>query len=204
MTKEYIAHIESNGKGWYSVYCEEQFPFGFFGEGATIEEAKASGSTGLVKFLFSKGSKGITEILNNVDCVPEFIKKLAIKQLTGGLTNLITNLRQKIIEILANIEVNIDYPEYEDIEVMTNKKISLVINDIENQINKILKESKNGQLIKTGIKTVIVGKPNVGKSSILNNLLEEDQLDYNAIEILSKCQYNCIRKYLAEELREEI
>ena len=85
-------------------------------------------------------------------------------------------------QILANIEVNIDYPEYEDIEEMTNEKIKPMLNNVKNKMKKILNESENGKLLKEGIKTSIIGKPNVGKSSLLNRLLNEDKAIVTDIE----------------------
>ncbi|HHW69329.1 MAG TPA: tRNA uridine-5-carboxymethylaminomethyl(34) synthesis GTPase MnmE, partial [Tenericutes bacterium] len=105
----------------------------------------------------------------------EKARKLAINQVSGNVSNLIKNLRKEILEILANINVNIDYPEYEDIEVITNDVILPKIDKIRNKLEKILYESENGRIIKEGIKTAIIGKPNVGKSSILNRLLNEEK-----------------------------
>lgn len=117
-------------------------------------------------------AEGVMDLIN---AQTEKERKLAVNQITGSVSSLIENLRQDIIEILANVEVNIDYPEYEDIEEMTIEILNTKLANIESQIKNIIAESKNGELIKHGIKTAIVGRPNVGKSSLLNNLLETDK-----------------------------
>ena len=109
-------------------------------------------------------------------------KKLALNQIGGKVSNLIKNLRQKILEVLANIEVKIDYHEYEDIEDITYNDLNNNIIEVEEEIKRIIKESENGKIIKEGIKTAIIGRPNVGKSSILNNLLEEEKAIVTDIE----------------------
>ena len=100
---------------------------------------------------------------------------LAQNQLSGKVSNMIHDLRQQMIEVIANIAVNIDYPEYEDIEEMTNEMLVDRVKNVRERVQKILYESKNGKLIRNGIMTAIIGKPNVGKSSILNLLLEENK-----------------------------
>ena len=107
---------------------------------------------------------------------------LAMKGLSGSTKELIEEFRGDLIKILANIEVNIDYPEYEDIEEMTIKDIEKEIKTMKNRLSKILESSKNTRFIKDGINTVIVGRPNAGKSSILNKLLEEDKAIVTDIE----------------------
>ena len=88
---------------------------------------------------------------------------------------MINELRDDMIQIISNINVNIDYPEYDDVEEITNEVLFPKIKNLKNKINKILNESKNGQIIRDGIDTVIIGEPNVGKSSLLNELLREDK-----------------------------
>ena len=117
-------------------------------------------------------AEGIMDLINSKT---EKSMELAVNQVNGQTSKLIKNLRQQILEILANINVNIDYPEYEDIKELTNNDILPNLNLIEESINNILRHSKDNQMIKEGIKTAIIGKPNVGKSSILNKLINEDK-----------------------------
>ena len=114
-------------------------------------------------------------IMNLIEAKTEPALKLSMNQLTGKVSNKIKQLIEDIVKILANIEVNIDYPEYEDIEEMTYEMLIPKIQEIKQKINKILEDSKSGKIITEGIKTSIIGRPNVGKSSILNALLEEDK-----------------------------
>lgn len=106
----------------------------------------------------------------------------AINQLSGNISNLINELKQQELKIISNIEVNIDYPEYEDIEVLTNEKILPELINLKNKMKTIIKNSEDGRLVKEGIKTAIIGKPNVGKSSLLNILLEEEKAIVTDIE----------------------
>ena len=117
-------------------------------------------------------AEGVMDLINSKT---EKSRKLAMNQVNGEVSKLIKNLRNQIIELLANIEVNIDYPEYEDIEQITNNKILDSLNSIENKVINILEKSEDSKIIKDGIKTIIIGSPNVGKSSILNRLLNEEK-----------------------------
>ena len=117
-------------------------------------------------------AEGIMDLINSKT---EVYRKLAMNQVSGNISKNIKNLRQKILEVLANINVNIDYPEYEDIEQYTIEQMKVTIADIDDEIHNILKKSENTQLIKEGIKVALVGKPNVGKSSLLNCLLEKEK-----------------------------
>ena len=99
----------------------------------------------------------------------------AINNLSGNLSNMIKDFRKDILNLLANIEVNIDYPEYEDAEEITINSIRDKTDEMRKKLNDIIKESQNKKIIKEGINVAIIGKPNVGKSSILNMLLGDNK-----------------------------
>ena len=137
------------------------------------------------KRAFLNGRIDLSQAESTMDLInakTESKRKAALNGLDGYVSKLIKNLRQEILEILATIEVNIDYPEYEDIETMTNEKLKPKIENVIKEIKKIIKESENGKVLTSGIKTVIIGRPNVGKSSLLNRLLDEEKAIVTDIE----------------------
>ena len=102
-------------------------------------------------------------------------RTLAINNVDGKLTKKIRELREKIVKILSNIEVNIDYPEYTDELEVTHELMNKYLGEITKDLDNLVSGAKNGRLIKNGVNIAIIGKPNVGKSSILNYLLDEDK-----------------------------
>lgn len=130
------------------------------------------------KRAFLNGRIDLTEaegIIDLINAKTEKAHKMAINQVGGKASLLIKDLRDDLSQILANIEVNLNYPEYDDIEDITVSKIEDSMKNLDLKINKIISESKNGELLKSGINTVILGRPNVGKSSLLNNLIGEEK-----------------------------
>ncbi len=101
--------------------------------------------------------------------------KVALNQLDGNLSHLIRNLRQDILDVLAQVEVNIDYPEYDDVEEMTSRILREKAVEVKQHIQQLLTTAKQGKVLREGLATAIVGRPNVGKSSLLNHLLHEDK-----------------------------
>lgn len=110
-----------------------------------------------------------------IEATNDSAAKMAMKGIRGSVHKLLQPLIDDLLDIIAQIEVNIDYPEYEDIEQLTQKDLLPKIKEWLLCIDAILKKANTGQIIKNGIDTVIIGRPNVGKSSLLNALLEEDK-----------------------------
>jgi tRNA modification GTPase len=100
---------------------------------------------------------------------------VALGQMEGRLSRLIERLRQEILETLAHVEVNIDYPEYDDVEEMTHHLLLEKARYVKSEIEKLLQTSQQGKILREGLSTAIVGRPNVGKSSLLNSLAQENK-----------------------------
>ena len=114
-------------------------------------------------------------VMDLINGKTEEARKVALSQLSGKGSKLISKLREELVNIISNIEVNIDYPEYNDIYEVTLADIKQKIKLFENSLIKIIKEYEDVKILTEGINTVIVGRPNVGKSSILNKLLDTNK-----------------------------
>lgn len=120
--------------------------------------------------------------LSQAEGIMDFIRsktddasKIANQQMQGRLKEYIEHLRQEILVVLAQVEVNIDYPEYDDVEEATTRQLLEASRTIKTEIEDLLKSSREGRILREGLNTVIVGKPNVGKSSLLNYLIQDNR-----------------------------
>ena len=113
-------------------------------------------------------------VIDVINAKSEKEAKTGIKQLEGVLSKKIKEIKQEILDVMVNVDVTIDYPEY-DVEDVTNSQISEMLESVQKKLETLEKSFDNGKLIKEGIKTAIIGKPNAGKSSLLNAILKEDR-----------------------------
>lgn len=129
------------------------------------------------KRAFVNGRIDLTQAESVMDIVrakTDKARQVAVGQLAGGLLEKIRAMRKEILDTLANVEVNIDYPEY-DTDQVTAKQMADTSKDVINKIDKLLKTAQEGTILRNGLATAIVGQPNVGKSSLLNYLTQSDK-----------------------------
>ena len=130
------------------------------------------------KRAYLNGKINLTQAESIMDMIEAKSKNalvVATQGLSGGVAKLISTIKNRLIDIIGVIEVNIDYPEYDDVEVLTDDILLPKIFQLLKQVDDIIEKSQTGLIMKNGVKTAIVGRPNVGKSSLLNALLEEDK-----------------------------
>ncbi len=143
-----------------------------------LEGARSANPGEFTERAFLSGRIDLTQaeaVMDIIEAKSDLSLSLANKGLDGEIFKLIVGLRTKLLNIIAHIEVNIDYPEYDDVIELSNIIIKPKIKDLLENINNLLEKANYGKVIKDGVKTAIIGKPNVGKSSLLNALLREDK-----------------------------
>ena len=149
------------------------------------EGARLAEPVEFTKRAFLNGRVDLTQaeaVMDIIRAKTDKAMNIAVKQLDGSLSDLINNTRQEILNTLAQVEVNIDYPEYDDVEEATTEIIREKTTEFEALLTNLLKTARRGKILREGISTAIIGRPNVGKSSLLNNLLREEKAIVTDIE----------------------
>lgn len=168
-TKEDVVEINCHG----GIFATNRVLTNVLSHGARLAEPGE-----FTKRAFLHGRIDLSQaeaVMDVIEAKTKQSSKVALAQLDGTLAGLIKKLRQEILDVLAQVEVNIDYPEYDDVEAMTSKLMYDHAHKIAGRIAELLNTAHQGKILREGLATAIVGRPNVGKSSLLNRLLHEDK-----------------------------